>query len=184
MKYQVCVIASVLCLAACNKGPEVDVKNASGNEVAQAVRQSGVMSSDTMIDPGLWESKVTIQEMNIPGMDPKFAAKMKESIESHQPEASRSCLTKEDVNKPKEDFFGGGDKSCRYKRFAMGGGKMDIQMVCSREGSTQTSNMTGTYTPTSYAMDMATGGSGGTQGAMVMKMHIDGKRVGECTAKG
>ena len=53
MKQTVCVIASVLCLTACNKGPQVNLKNASGNQVAQAVRQSGVMSSNSMIQPGL-----------------------------------------------------------------------------------------------------------------------------------
>jgi len=65
----------------------------------------------------------------------------------------------------------------------MGGGKIDIQMACDREGSTMKMNMTGTYTPTSYAMDMASTASGGAQEGMSMKMHVDSNRVGECTAK-
>ena len=66
----------------------------------------------------------------------------------------------------------------------MGGGKIDIQMVCSQEGSTQTTNMTGSYTPTSYAMDMSSSGSGGGEvKGMSMKMHVDSQRVGECTGK-
>ena len=68
--------------------------------------------------------------------------------------------------KPKEDFFGA-DKSCKYAYFTMGGGKIDIQMVCSEEGTTQTTNMSGSYTPTSYSMDMSSSGSGGRPARVV-----------------
>src|SRR6185312_9977946 len=55
MKHAAYALASVLCLTACNKGPEVNLKNATANEVTQAVKQSGVMTSDSMVQPGLWE---------------------------------------------------------------------------------------------------------------------------------
>lgn len=182
MKPALLVAASVLFLGACDNSPKVDLKNASGNQVAAAVRQSGMMSGDTMIEPGLWESRVTIAEMNIPGIPPEMASKMKASMAEHQKEASRHCVTPEEVKKPKEDFFGA-DKSCRYEHFAMGGGRIDIQMVCKGEGSTRTTDMHGTYTPTTYSMDMASTGSGGEGQDMSMKMHVDSKRVGECTGK-
>jgi maltoporin len=85
------------------------------------------------------------------------------------------------VKKPKEDFFGA-DKSCRYDHFTMGGGKIDIAMVCKQENMTNTTTMSGTYTPTTYSMDMNMNGSGPQQG-MTMKMHVDAQRVGECTGK-
>jgi hypothetical protein len=91
-------------------------------------------------------------------------------------------VTEADVKKPKEDFFGA-DKSCKYQHFTMGGGKIDMQMVCSEEGSTQTTNLSGTYTSTSYSMDMSSNGSGGHENGMTMKMHVDGQRVGQCTGK-
>jgi hypothetical protein len=183
MKYAVCVIASVLALAACNKSPEVDLHNATGNQVVQAVKESGMMSSDSMIEPGLWQSKVTLHEMNIPGMPPEMAGRMKAMMAERQQKSNSHCVTAEQVKKPKEDFFGGQDKSCHYAQFTMGGGKIDIQMVCSREGQTQTMNMKGTYTPTTYSMDMASQGSAGGQGTMSMKMHVDSQRIGECSAK-
>jgi len=182
MKAALFVTASVLFLAACDKSPKVDLKNASGNQVAAAVKQSGMMSGDTMIEPGLWESKVTVAEMNIPGMPPEMADKMKASMAEHQREASRHCVTEAEVRKPKEDFFGA-DKSCRYEHFTMGGGKIDIAMVCKDEGSTRNTIMKGTYTPTTYSMDMSSTGSGGEGQDMSMKMHVDSKRVGECSAK-
>jgi hypothetical protein len=182
MKTALFVAASVLLLGACDKSPKVDLKNASGNQVAAAVKQSGMMSGETMIEPGLWESKVTVAEMNIPGMPPEMADKMKASMAEHQREASRHCVTEAEVRKPKEDFFGA-DKSCRYEHFTMGGGKIDIAMVCKGEGATRTTNMHGTYTPTTYSMDMSSTGSGGEGQDMSMKMHVDSKRVGECSAK-
>jgi Protein of unknown function (DUF3617) len=183
MKHAVCVMASIACLTACNKGPTVELHNATANQVATAVKQSGVMSTDTMIEPGLWQSKVTVQEMNIPGLPAQYAEKMKQSMAEHRNQASSHCVTAADVKKPKEDFFGA-DKSCKYEHFTMGGGKIDIQMVCKEEASTQTTNMAGTYTPTSYSMDMSSKGSGeDMQGGMSMKMHVDSQRVGECTGK-
>ena len=183
MKYAVCFAACVLCLSGCNKGPKVELKNATGNEVAKAVTQSGVMSSDTMIEPGLWQSKVNVLEMNIPGIPAQYMEKAKQSMAERRNETSSHCVKPEDVKKPKEDFFGA-DKSCRYDHFTMGGGKIDIKMTCREEASTQTSNMSGTYTPTSYSMDMSMNGSGGgSQGGMSMKMHVDSQRIGECTGK-
>ena len=181
MKIAVCVVASALCLAGCNKGPTVELKNASGNEVAAAVRQSGVMSSNTMMQPGEWESKTSVLEMNMPGIPAQYAARMKQSIAEHRNEASRHCIKPEDVKKPKEDFFGA-DKSCRYDHFTMGGGKIDIAMVCKQENLSNTTNMAGTYTPTTYSMDVSSVGSGPQQD-MTMKMHVDAKRIGECTGK-
>jgi hypothetical protein len=181
IKPAVCVAASVLALAACNKGPEVNLHNATANQVSSAVNQSGVMSSDSMVEPGLWQTKATVLEMNVPGMPPQYAEKMKQSLAEHRNEASKHCVTAADVKKPKEGFFGA-DKSCRYDHFTMGGGKIDIQMVCKQESLTQTTNMSGSYTPTTYSLDMSSAGTGPEQG-MTMKMHVDAQRIGECTGK-
>ena len=182
MKNAMFVVASILCVSACNKGPTVDLKNASGNQVAQAVKQSGVMNSDTMIEPGLWQSKTDVQEMNMPGMPPEFAAKMRQGIAESRNQSSSHCVTAEEVKKPKEDFFGA-DKSCKYQHFTMGAGKIDAKMVCNAGGSTQTTSLSGTYTSTSYSMDVSSSGTGGPQNGMSMKLHVSSKRVGECTGK-
>ena len=182
MKHAAYALASVLCLAGCNKGPEVSLHNATGNQVTQAVRQSGVMTSDSMVQPGLWESKVTVQEMNMPGMPAEYADKMKQSMAERRNQSSKHCITPADVKKPKEDFFGA-DKSCKYDHFTMGGGEIDVAMVCHQEDSTQNMNISGSYTPTSYSIDTSMTGSGGSEQGMSMKMHVDASRVGECTGK-
>ena len=182
MKHAAYALASVLCLTACNKGPEVNLKNVTANQVTQAVKQSGVMTSDSMVQPGLWESKVTVQEMNIPGMPAQYADQMKKSMAEHRNSSSRHCIKPEDVKKPKEDFFGA-DKSCKYDHFTMGGGKIDVAMVCHEEETTQNMNISGSYTPTSYSIDTSMKGTGGEQNGMTMRMHVDADRVGECTSK-
>jgi hypothetical protein len=101
----------------------------------------------------------------------------------HQQQTSSTCLTADEVNKPKADFFAGKSKSCRYEHFTMGGGKIDIRMVCNIEGATQTTDMKGSYTPTTYSMDMASKASGEPAHGMSMKMHVDARRVGECSAR-
>jgi hypothetical protein len=65
----------------------------------------------------------------------------------------------------------------------MGGGKIDIQMTCKEEGTTLNTDMAGSYTPTSYSIDMSSSGNGGEQNGMSMKMHVDSNRVGQCTGK-
>ena len=182
MKQSFRVMVPALMIAACNKGPEVDLHNASANQVSQAVQQSGVMtSSDTLVQPGLWESKVSVLDMTMPGMPPEYADRMKQELARQRNDSNRHCVKPEDVKQPKGEFFGA-DKSCRYEHFTMGGGKIDIAMVCKRENMTQTTNMSGTYTPTTYSMDMSSVGTGPQQG-MRMKMHVDSKRIGECTGK-
>jgi hypothetical protein len=182
MKQTMILLAGAALLASCNKGPEVNLKNATGNQVTAAVKQSGVMSSDAMVQPGLWDSKVTIQEMNVPGLPPEYADKMKQSMAAHRNDTDRHCITAADVKKPKADFFGA-DKSCKYDHFTMGGGKIDVAMVCHEEETTNNMNVSGTYTPTTYSIDTAMTGRGGKQEGMTMKMHVDAHRVGECTGK-
>jgi len=101
MKHAVCVAASIMLVSACNKGPSVELHNASGNQVTAAVKQAGIMSGDTMIEPGLWQSKVNIEEMNIPGLPAQYAQKMKETMAEHRNDASSHCVTAADVKKPK-----------------------------------------------------------------------------------
>ena len=182
MKNAVCVLASVVCLSACNKGPTVELHNATGNQVAAAVTQAGVMNSDTMVQPGLWQSKTTVEEMNIPGIPAQYAAQAKQSMMERRNETNSHCIKPEDVKKPKEDFFGA-DKSCKYDHFTMGGGKIDVAMVCHEEETTMNTQVSGSYTPTSYSIETSMTGSGGAQNGMSMKMHVDAQRVGECTGK-
>jgi hypothetical protein len=177
------LIACILSVAACNKGPQVNEKNASVAEVAQKVRES--TGNEAFVRPGLWESKVTIEKFDVPGMPPEMAQRMKTMMAENQEHGFQTCLTPEDVKKPKEDFFAGKSNECRYEHFTMGGGKIDAAMQCGgKQGRSQVMQMAGTYSPESYQMQtsMDVKGGSGPEGSMAMTMRIEAKRVGECKA--
>ena len=183
MKYAICLIACGLPLAACNKSPEVNAKNASVAEVAKKVRAAG--ADQSFVRPGLWQSKVTIDQLDIPGMPADMAQRMKSMMAEKQEHGFQTCLTAEDVKRPKEDFFAGKNNECRYDHFTMGGGKIDAAMRCGGKNGGSVMQMAGTYSPDSYQMQtsMKMQGKADEQGGMSMKMRIEAQRVGECTAK-
>jgi hypothetical protein len=181
MRTILCVIACALPLAACNKGPQVNEKNASVAEVAEKVRVA--TGDESFIRPGLWESKVTVEKFEMPGMPPEMAQRMKSMMAQNQEHSSQNCLTPEDVKRPKEDFFAGKNNQCRYDHFTMSGGKIDAAMHCGgKHGESQAMQMAGTYSPESYQMQTSMKMEGGDtpQGAMAMTMRIEANRIGEC----
>lgn len=177
-------VAAALALSACNRTPQVNLKNASGQQVAEAVSKSSVGSGQYVIQPGEWATRTSIVERSYPGMSPQFQKQMERAMAAQQPNDLNRCVTPDDARKPNEDFFAGQDSSCRFAHFTMGKGRIDVQMVCPQSAGTQISNVNGTYSPTSYSMDVSTLMSGGEQSGALMKMHVDARRIGDCPRKG
>jgi hypothetical protein len=183
MKHVLLCVTAAAALGACNS-PKVDAKDATPADVAQKIQESG--ADQGMVAPGLWQSRVTIEKFAVPGMPPEMARRVKSMIPEGQVHDSRACLTPEDVKRPKEDFFTGKDTQCRYDHFTMGGGKIDAAMHCGRESGAQTMQMAGTYSSDNYQMHMATEAKvddGESGHAMQMQMRVEGRRIGECSAK-
>lgn len=175
--------ALALLLAGCDSGPRVDVNDANLSEVGEAVRESGIAGDkDFQVRPGKWESKVAIEEMEIPGMPASMQEEMKSAFAKHQPVGFTSCLTPEQARKPNEDFFTGKDNNCRYDHFRMGDGRIDAKMRCNAGDTVQTMDMTGSYSPDSYSMTVSSvrEGGPGPAGAAKTTMRMDAKRIGEC----
>ena len=172
------LIACALPLAACNNDPEVSARNATAQEVAKKLEAAG--GSEMFVNPGKWQSTVTLEEMTIPGMPAGVADEMKRAQGREM--VNETCLTPEEAKRPKEDFFGGKD-NCRYEKFNMGNGKIDAVMKCSEGGAAQTMTMAGTYSGNAYQMQMTMQSQGDEDGAMAMKMRVDAKRIGACTGK-
>lgn len=181
MKRAAALGAMLTLLAACSGEPEVDARNASVEEVAEQVADAG--GSDSFVRPGKWQSRVRIEQFELPGAPPEAKAAMRGMHERAQ--VHESCLTAEQARRPKEDFFAGANKDCRYDRFTMGDGKIDAVMTCSGGDMAQTMAMQGTYGPDAYQMRMSirADAGAGPPGAMTMTMRVDAKRVGECEAK-
>ena len=169
----------LLALAACGSGDEVEMENASISEVAREMTKSG---EDRFIDPGAWEQKVTLVSVDAPGMPPEAKEMMAKAM--GEARVHSVCLSETEAKSPREDFFTGADQNCRYEHFKWGGGKIDLKLDCKHPNARQTMELTGTYQPRSYQMAMtATNQGRGPQEEMVMKMRVDAKRVGACTAE-
>jgi hypothetical protein len=182
MKHAPVLIACVLTLAACGREPEVDARNASVEEVAEQVAGASG-GSEAFVRPGKWESRVQIEEFELPGAPAEAKTAMRSMYDRSM--VSESCLTPEEAKRPKEDFFAGKGKNCRYDHFTMGNGKIDAVMKCTGEGMAQTMAMRGSYSPDAYQMRMSmkADAGAGPPGGMTMTMRVDAKRVGECDAK-
>jgi hypothetical protein len=176
MTRSILLIGLALPLASCGPGATVSEENASVEEVAEKVREA---SSDRgLIRPGNWVSSVTIDEVTIPGMPREAAEQMRGMLTRTR--TAETCLTPEDAKQPDATFFAASEQ-CRYDRFEMRGGKIDAVMRCQQQGATQVMEMTGTYSPTSYRMDMISRTQGGPGGeAMTIQMRVEAERTGEC----
>lgn len=182
MKTAVWVIASLLTLAACNKGPDVSLQNASAGEVAEKVREAA--GDESFVEPGKWRTRITVLDVNIPGMPPQMAQQMKQSMRKMQEHSYETCLTEADVKRPKEDFFAGRNNECRYDHFTMSDGKIDAVMHCAGKPSgAMTMAIKGNYSRDSYEATMAMDVSGGREGGMKMQSNSESHRVGQCTAE-
>ena len=180
IKHTLFAAASAICLSACGSGDKVDLENASVNDVAKELRKAD--ANEGFVKPGQWEQTVTLVEMSVPGAPPQVAEALKK--QTGQSQVHKSCLTPEQANHPREDFFSGADKSCRYDHFKWGSGKVDMKLDCKHESGTQTMELAGTYEPESYQMVMSVASRGSNpMDTMNMKMQVDAKRVGQCTDK-
>lgn len=172
------ILASFACLAACGSGDTVEMTNASAGDVAKEMGKSDV----AFVSPGKWQQTASLLEMDVPGMPPQVAEAMKKAVGTSQ--VHETCLTEEQAKRPKEDFFTGAEKNCRYEHFKWGGGKVDMKIVCTEPQATKTMEMTGAYEPNSYQMAMSMTGQGAQPGqTMNMKMRVDAKRIGECDGR-
>lgn len=166
----------LLFVAACSSEPDVKMENASVAEVAEEMREAG---NDRFINPGKWEQTVTLESIDAPGMPPEAKSMMQKAMGDAQ--VHEVCLSPEEAKSPKEDFFSGADKNCRYEHFNWGDGKIDLKLNCKHPNATQTMLLVGNYDPNSYTMTMtASNAGGGAMEQMVMKMKVEAKRVGAC----
>ncbi len=177
--------AAALGVTACDRGPDVNLTNATPAEVAKAMKDSGVTRS--MVRPGKWSSTVSVLEMNSPGMPPDMQAEMKARL--GQPRTVEACLTADQVDNP-ERMIGNVPASCKYDRYTMGDGKMNGTMRCEQNGMIQQMTVAGTYEDDSYSLTIdnktsvpANAVPGQPAGTMAMKMKVESRRLGECDTK-
>lgn len=172
---------ALLTLAACNKGPEVKLENATPAQVAAAAKAAGAGATggELKLEPGQWQLITSMKVLEAEGIPEAAKAQMRTSLE--RTGSSFQCIKPEDVEKP-NIFSGQNSGRCKYDSFEMKGGKIKAVMSCpGQAGGQMKMAMDGDYSPRSYnvtaTMDMASNGQ-----SMKMQMKTQGNRVGECTA--
>lgn len=167
----------LLLTVACNKEPSVKVENATAEEVAKQLKESGV--AETLMKPGQWEYQMTLVDMSAPGMPPERVAQMKQMMS--QSKVTDRCVTAEEMKKI-DAAMGDVPKNCTFEHYEIGGGKIDGKMRCTNAGMTQETSISGTYTPESSDVTATNtnSGSNSPMGNMTMTMNMKGKRIGDC----
>lgn len=129
---------------------------------------AGAQAAPT-VTPGQWESRMTVEDMAMPGMPPNVLAMMK-----GKPTVTRYCLTPQDAEADPRKMLNA-DKSCKMNRFSMAGGRIDAQMQCQTEQGPATITMAGSYAAEAYDMT-----SRMEAGAMRMTSRMSARRLGPC----
>ncbi|WP_265587141.1 DUF3617 domain-containing protein [Sphingomicrobium arenosum] len=168
-------------LAACG-GNDGEVRDTDGDGKISAeeveAQLGDAMTEGSFMSAGEWQSRITIEDVKMPGMTDDMAAMMQDMMGNR---TFSTCLTPEDVEQPDERFFAGEDNDCAYDRFSLKGGKIDAQMTCNMDGVTQVMEMTGQYGEDAYDLTMRA--TSEDQGGMTMTMNVSAERVGDCTGE-
>jgi len=172
----------VALLGACSQQPvsgnsaTAGTANAAAPATAPAAPSAPVVPAITALQPGKWQSTVTILDLKIMGLPPGM------KTPQPAPVTRAYCLTPEQaskgpsemVNKINEQF---GDK-CSHSRAEFSGGKIGVSLSCQMAGGTLTMEIDGTATPTSIVTDANASLTGKT--SMTEKVHSEARRIGAC----
>jgi len=119
------------------------------------------------IEAGKWQQTATVLDVQASGLFGGMLRAMKGKTRD-----KTSCLTPAQAADGLRSTIDTGGK-CRFTRYTMAGGRIDAALTC--QGNL-TVEMTGSYTPTSYAIT-----SDAAKGKTIrMTTRTVGKRVGGC----
>jgi len=122
--------------------------------------------------PGLWETAVTINSVDMPNAPPAVAKMMR----GHKT-VTKHCMTAKDVAQGPQEMLKS-SKACHFTRYSMAGGRFSSEMVCNQNGTTMTSRSEGRFTPVSFSATSSTEMSGPQH--MRMAMTMAARRLGDC----
>ena len=136
------------------------------------VAAGAALAQSIAVQPGEWDIAATVDSVDMPGAPPGIAAMMvgKTKHITH-------CITPEEATRGPQDMMKS-DKSCKFSRYDVNGGKLSSEMVCKQGGGTMTAVSTGTFTPTSFTSSGRLVQSGGM--AMTVTSTSTGTLLGPC----
>lgn len=125
----------------------------------------------TPIQPGRWQTTVTILDAKVPGAPPQVAAMLR-----GRPTVVTHCITPAQAAAGPRAAIERSNNRCRFTDYSMTGGRLRSTMVCAQPGGQMTFRSAGTYTPVSMQME----GTGTGGNAMTMRTRTVSRRVGGC----
>lgn len=124
------------------------------------------------ITPGEWETTVTIDSMEMPGMP--AAALQKMTGVAH---TMTNCVTAEDAAKGPEALLKANGGKCKFTSYDMQGNQLNSVMQCDQApGRSMTMTSKTTYSSTTYSSKSHMEMTGGMQSSST----VTGKRLGAC----
>ena len=178
-KFPIIAMAALAISACSNKGADAD----GDGKVSEAEATAEMADGGAMkMQPGEWETKISFNEINAKGMPPQALEAMKTKMAEGM--STKSCMTKEQSEKPGSDFFGApAEANCTFDELNRSGGSMKVAMTCKPSANmTVKSKIDGTFGTTTYSMNIVQSTEGPPMGMMTMTGKIEGKRLGDCPA--
>ena len=161
---------ALVAAAACS--PAADKKGAAPAADPAVVVGRG----DNLMRPGQWRTTITITAMDIPGLPPAAAAKMKA-----RPMSTEECVTSQDMDEYLNKRANiDPDSNCSVNEMTHSGGHIEGRSTCKGgDGTSHTTHMTGTYNADRVDMTVNVEGQG-TRGAVNQTMSLSAERIGDC----
>ena len=199
MKTQYILAAATLALAACGSsgGDKAGDKDGASSAAASGGENESASSAATTdggsspsaspsasgvsLQPGEWEMKTEVVNVNVEGLPEGIANGMKAQAGG----TSRSCMTAEDAKGPKPDMFSKNNPAnCKSESFSWADGRIGGKTTCAGEGGRGKMVMTMDGRYSAQSIDMTMRSETDMMGkAMRLDMRISGRRIGECTAE-
>lgn len=173
-------LAAAALLAACGSDADTDGDGAvSGAELA--AEAEGLIQPR----PGQYEVALELLEFDAPGIPEAAKEQMRTMFAGGFTEGRTFCMTPEDAaeNGPEQMVKNLAESDCTMQKFNVSGGDIEAEMQCpSEQGGAGTIKMQGRMTAERSSMTMEMKQAMPNLPATTLKVKVDSRRVGECSA--
>ncbi len=175
-KFYIIALGAAL-VSACSSDAD---KNKDG-KISKAEEKAEMRAGgEIYLQPGQYEVNVTIDKVDAPGLPQGLDITIKKELAKNS--TIKTCMTKEELEKPGVEFFGLDEKDpCTMRKFDRSGDNMQVELSCKvADGMSMIATMQGTFSGTSYTMDMTQIMKAGPVGKIKTTGKISGTRIGDC----
>ena len=134
------------------------------------------------LTPGLWQSRLQIETLDIPGLPPGMVQKMAQEPSVAEPR--RSCVKADQEGRPDETLLHRLGGSCHYTDWKAREGRIEATLACKPPGAapgTASIVLSGSYDEARFSLTSITEATSvDGQRQMHMRARIEGEREGVC----